>query len=105
MNRQGKSLPRRLLSLRQSPPPSNVRVPIKRRRMYGGGIVDSRLDVLVPKLIHNLVPLCGVHTSQANRIQVPAVSSTIGLFRQEQFSSHVQLLSDQLGILPSLLKS
>src|SRR5438552_5070389 len=104
MNRQGKNLSRRLLSLRQSPPSSDVRVPIKRCRMYGRGIVDPCLDVLVPELIHNLVPLCGVHTSQANCIQVPAVFSAIGLFRQEQFSSHAQFLGDQLSILPPLFK-
>src|SRR6266540_1267564 len=104
MNREGKNLPRRLLSLRQSPPPSNVRVSIKWRRMYRRGIVDPRFNVLVPQLIHNLIPLSGVHTSQANGIQVPAVSSTIGLFRQEQFSAHAQLLSGQLSILPPLFK-
>src|SRR5436309_13597953 len=72
--------------------------------MYRGGIVDPRFDVLVPQLIHNLVPLCGVNTSQAYGIQVPAVSSAIGLFSQEQFSSHALFLSYHLSILPLLLK-
>src|SRR5438552_17597984 len=103
MNRQGKNLSRRLLSLRQSPPSSDVRVPIKRCRMYGGGIVDPCLDVLVPELIHNLVPLRGVHTSQAKCIQVPAVFSAIGLFRQEPLSSHPQFLGHRLSILPAPL--
>src|SRR5690349_2928466 len=72
--------------------------------MDRGGIVDSRIDVLVPQLIYNLISLSRVYPSQTNSVQVPAMLPPIWLLRQEELACHVQFFSSEFSVLPSLFK-